>query len=242
MAYGWSVWLKRAVPLGGGLLLLSVQPWGWPVGIPMGLSLFAVILWGLRHQEREWEERTRRDRIRSQLRLISRQRHDCMNHIQVLLGYVSLGRTERIAPYLQELSERLTMEREASRVGSPSLALALITLNQRFPEWRWVTDIDEEAARLPQGLGECARLSLMETAGWLQEYAESDTEPADVYLKLIRKNGDLRLTLQPEWEPASVKTGDWEGLREKLSSEGIILESSGPEEGIRIRIRSEGHT
>jgi stage 0 sporulation protein B (sporulation initiation phosphotransferase) len=61
------------------------------------------------------------------LQIVNRLRHDIMNDIQVLFGYIQLKKYDNLSPYMEKI--RLNMHRESilSRLGIPSLVAYLLT-------------------------------------------------------------------------------------------------------------------
>src|SRR4051794_29440618 len=94
------------------LVLWLVQPWGW-----YGSLLFLILvllLFGLGL----WRIHTLLERNFSQgfKDWLSRQRHDWMNHLQVMMGYVSLKKTDQLKQYLTRLSQRMIHERNLAEL------------------------------------------------------------------------------------------------------------------------------
>ncbi|GAA4705216.1 Spo0B domain-containing protein [Brevibacillus fulvus] len=63
------------------------------------------------------------------LTLLNRQRHDWMNHLQVLLGYLKLGRPEQGEEYLKRVTELLNHESSLSRINCSALSVFFQTFN-----------------------------------------------------------------------------------------------------------------
>lgn len=241
--YGWGFWLKWVTPLGVGILLLSVQPWGWPVGLALGLVLITVTLWWMGCWFRQLERHFQEENACEQLELLHRQRHDWMNHLQVLIGFSSLNKPERILPYLQGLVDRLELERQGSRVKNPSLALGLTLLNQRYPEWRWTLEIGGEVDHLPKNVAGQTCEILEKTAVWLKPFAQGEGDLKDLYLQLFLDQGTLLFRYMPEWEEEKgFPPGEWEQLRAMIKVCGgePVLRDSGRSFDIRVPV--EGNT
>ncbi len=60
--------------------------------------------------------------------LLRSQRHSFMNHLQVISGWLQLGRPDRARQYLESIASRMSGEGEAVRQVSSSTALAIMTL------------------------------------------------------------------------------------------------------------------
>lgn len=60
--------------------------------------------------------------------MLRSQRHSMMNHLQVILGWLQLGRPERARQYLETLASRMAGEGEAIRQAPAATALVMLTL------------------------------------------------------------------------------------------------------------------
>ncbi|HZW82959.1 MAG TPA: Spo0B domain-containing protein [Candidatus Deferrimicrobium sp.] len=54
------------------------------------------------------------------------QRHDFLNHFQVAMGYIQLGKAEKAFEYLQRAGQLATEQAAISRVSTPELAVELM--------------------------------------------------------------------------------------------------------------------
>lgn len=235
MTNGWATWLKPFGPVFVSMLLLILQPWGWMGSLPIVFFALVGLVWGLRHLHRVVRREQRMREAQTALELLSRQRHDWMNHIQVIMGYCSVGKPERIPPYLQRLAGTLEEERKAARVNDPCLAYALATLNQRFPEWHWTVHLDEEPRFTPEE-GEAVVCALETVGGFLRRKAGDNGDPPDVLLRLSREENHLILTFLPEADPeCRILPEEREQLRQQLKPCNGKPERFG-ENGMTVRI------
>lgn len=60
------------------------------------------------------------------LGLVRLLRHNFLNHLQVISGWLQLGQAERASAYLNQVAARLAGESQGARDLNPSLALALL--------------------------------------------------------------------------------------------------------------------
>ncbi|MFC4078371.1 Spo0B domain-containing protein [Salinithrix halophila] len=218
------------------ILLMAVQPWGWAVGIPLGIFTVLGVLRFL-HRERMREERFwRMKNAQTSLELMSRQRHDWLNHVQVIMGYLGMKRQERILPYLRELTDRAREEREAARVGYPPLALALSTLNQRIPEWRWFVETGEEMKEIDPEWGDRLCEALDRTTAWLRKQGRGMEEPEEVWLRVEKTDSDWQITIHPDFPPElKVEPSEWTNLRDTIRERGGALEREEAAGGFTLR-------
>lgn len=111
------------------------------------LALFGVMLWAYLLRELEWAsffvyvfslifglglilllegENKDRGHWRRTLELCRQQRHDFLNHLQVVLGWLQLGRPERAITYIHEAREIYDKERQLFFNGNQELAINLL--------------------------------------------------------------------------------------------------------------------
>lgn len=111
------------------------------------LALFGVMLWAYLLREREWAyffvyvfslifglglilllegENKDRGHWRRTLEFCRQQRHDFLNHLQVVLGWLQLGRPERAITYIHEAREIYDKERQLFFNGNQELAINLL--------------------------------------------------------------------------------------------------------------------
>jgi stage 0 sporulation protein B (sporulation initiation phosphotransferase) len=68
------------------------------------------------------------------LTVLNRQRHDWLNHFQVLLGYLKLGRPEAGEEYLKRVTEEAHRESVIARINCPLLSVFFLTFNALHDE------------------------------------------------------------------------------------------------------------
>jgi len=63
------------------------------------------------------------------LDVLNRQRHDWLNHVQVLLGYLHLNRTEQGVSHLKRIAQMAMQESMVARLNSSLLSVFFLTFN-----------------------------------------------------------------------------------------------------------------
>ncbi|MGE5701828.1 MAG: Spo0B domain-containing protein [Clostridia bacterium] len=76
------------------------------------------------------------------LQLLNQQRHDWLNHVQVLMSYLKLGRPERAEEYLKRVTEMVNQEGMISRIQFPQLSVFLLSFNALHNELRLDVKLD----------------------------------------------------------------------------------------------------
>ncbi|NGM83533.1 sporulation protein [Paenibacillus sp. 7124] len=115
--------LSVAFPLG----LASIWPALWS-SLVLGLWAVAAALISVatvrRHYEREiWKQ----ERILQQtaIRMLTHHRHDWMNDLQVLYGYIQLGKPDKSVQCVERIKERIALDSRIAKLGIPSLVFYL---------------------------------------------------------------------------------------------------------------------
>ncbi|OYD08244.1 Spo0B domain-containing protein [Paludifilum halophilum] len=235
MEDGWTYGFKHFAPACGFILLMALQPWGWSVGVPLGFLTVCMLLRGWKRFGRALEKQCRLRNADETLQLLSRHRHDWMNHVQVVTGYASMGQAQRIPPYLEKQVNRLQEERLISRVEPSFLALTLVTLPQEYPEWQWEIHVDESARRLTFRDGERIQAALKEVLSRLTPFSGDGEDPAEIWLRLWKEGKEVRLTLDPELPVDHLpSTIDREELRDRIKRWKAVLQPEAESMTIRF--------
>lgn len=88
------------------------------------------------------------------LTILNQQRHDWLNHFQVLLGYLRLGRPEEGEAYLQRVTEQTHQESHIARIQCPPLSVFFLTFHALHSDLRLeveiYNDVDLSTLQIPQ--------------------------------------------------------------------------------------------
>ena len=76
-------------------------------------------------------------------KIFSELRHEWMNHIQVLMGYLMMKREESIKDYLNRLVKQAQTERIISNLSYAPLAVSLLNIRHRLKEWELSLNVSE---------------------------------------------------------------------------------------------------
>ncbi|SDK40586.1 Spo0B domain-containing protein [Sediminibacillus albus] len=68
--------------------------------------------------------------------LLSHYRHDWMNELQLLTGYASMGKLDKVQDKIQQISMAMEKERRISNAGLPRTALWAISFNWNYSNFR----------------------------------------------------------------------------------------------------------
>lgn len=75
-------------------------------------------------------EKIERDLAESNLRMLRCHRHDFLNHLQVILGYIQLGRNSSAINYIKGINQELKGIRVISGLKMPEMAVMLLSKKQ----------------------------------------------------------------------------------------------------------------
>jgi hypothetical protein len=111
-----------------GLTMMDIV-WFFTITVVFVLSMFFYV--------RETKKEHQQQEAAKTKRLLSKIRHDLMNHVQVLMGYQMMKREDKISDYLDRLAEHAMEEREIAELQDEKLVVFLLTLSHSYPQWEW---------------------------------------------------------------------------------------------------------
>jgi Signal transduction histidine kinase regulating citrate/malate metabolism len=125
---------------------------------------------------------------REMMRALSHYRHDWMNDLQVLCGYISLRKYDKLAPYLEKIKDKMSEESYIAGLGNTSLSLLLLSYRQYSQHYELHVTLDRSVNlhELPIRQDRLARL----VKEGLQLF-QHDAEPA------VEEENTLELTFAP---------------------------------------------
>lgn len=76
--------------------------------------------------------------------LLSHYRHDWMNQLQILHGYASMGKVDKVQEKLQGVIQEAHEESKLMKLQSPHFALWVIQFNTQFKQFRLTYNIERQ--------------------------------------------------------------------------------------------------
>ncbi|GAB2672863.1 Spo0B domain-containing protein [Paenibacillus thermoaerophilus] len=131
-------------------------------------------------------------------------RHDRLNDIQVLLGYIRLGKPDRLAGYIDAMKRELERESRLAKLGVPELVVFLLTCPMR---WRHLkVDLqtgepgrgDVRLDRLPETGRRVTRIVCDAVSLIAESAPPSDGDVLRVEIGLRAEDNELRLRIETE--------------------------------------------
>jgi hypothetical protein len=80
------------------------------------------------------------------LNLLRVQRHDFVNHLQVISGYIQLKKHDKVMEYLTDISMALQNEGQVNKLENPILIASLLTNRHEAGKWQVPLDINAISA------------------------------------------------------------------------------------------------
>ncbi|MDY0405458.1 Spo0B domain-containing protein [Virgibacillus sp. 179-BFC.A HS] len=93
------------------------------------------------------------------LRLLQHNRHDLMNQIQLLKGYASMGKMEKVQEKLESMIQSADQERKLMNLHADEFSLWLIQFNRRYANLRLVYEVhitDANLSKMDAKMYRCA--------------------------------------------------------------------------------------
>jgi hypothetical protein len=107
---------------------IAVLVWNGRLWVNIIFIIWITTTAALWIKEERIAQRIRADRTllslqTSALRTLSHHRHDWMNDLQVLYGYIRMGKPDKTVQSVERIIERMTQESKIAKLGIPSLIL-----------------------------------------------------------------------------------------------------------------------
>lgn len=184
MATDTRKWLLACLP---AVVILCIAIVLEPEKGELNLYLFAamiVLLIGIWWMSHHLREKHRLQEAQKLKRVLARQRHDWMNHVQVLQGYLALNKGEEAKKYLQKMIYRSMRDRRVSDLTYPPLSVFLLTLEQKFSQWRVYISLGEP---IEMSTKEQRHLLVVLEIffHWLASVSRKHPEWTDLYLQIV---------------------------------------------------------
>lgn len=124
------------------------QPWGktgqW-LFVLLSIAAVTISYFFLRRSIQSEEQRRQALLIGE---LAAMKRHDLLNHVQLLMSYVSMNRPEKVKEYLQRMTEQANQERKLTEFTLPDLVSYLMLLPYTYKRWKWSLDVTGEIKKI----------------------------------------------------------------------------------------------
>lgn len=137
------------------------------------------------------------------LRLFNHYRHDWMNDIQVLMGYVQLKKYDKLSSLMDKIKEKVKQESYVSKLGIPHLILHLLTFQAEVKELTLDIRLHEEVHLSELKHPEASAEDIIAVLDAFKKEAGESTEDQNLLELHLQREGD-RLQLMAVYEGAYV--------------------------------------
>ncbi|WP_248927391.1 Spo0B domain-containing protein [Paenibacillus hamazuiensis] len=140
-----------------GLLILLLLLWlvagtmGW-IGrgvTGLALLLLSIVLWkgtvASEHRERAaLLQSKQREYEHMLIRTLNHHRHDWMNDIQVLFGYIQLKKYDNLHRYMEKIKSKIEQESAISKLGDPALVAYLLSFRTQTNDVQLDVELEQD--------------------------------------------------------------------------------------------------
>jgi stage 0 sporulation protein B (sporulation initiation phosphotransferase) len=111
------------------------------------------------------------------LQIVNRVRHDIMNDIQVLFGYIQLKKFDNLSPHMEKIRAGFHRESLLSKLGIPSLVTYLYTFRVHVKKLQLEVELEQELSlqELPIR-DDLIYILVHDTIELFHQYADADQE------------------------------------------------------------------
>ncbi|WP_219837959.1 Spo0B domain-containing protein [Paenibacillus sp. R14(2021)] len=127
---------------------------------------------------------------------LNHHRHDWMNDLQVLYGYIRMGKMDKTIPYVEQIRERMMSESKIAKLGDPALIMFLQSFRTQCNTMVIDMDIDGDVnlADLPLDGRRAAETVMALIQAYRFATAPNYGEPAKLLIDLSRDEDELHIS------------------------------------------------
>ncbi|MFD0694099.1 Spo0B domain-containing protein [Paenibacillus sp. GCM10027628] len=175
-----------AIVLIGLTGLMFVEPWVIRVALLLITVLCGYTAFKLEASRlhEKWSQELQRQENQNDsnvLQIVNRLRHDWMNDMQLLFGYIQLKKFDNLQPYMEKIKMNMQQESNLSKLGIPSLIAYLLLFRVQSKSLQLEIELDQEVnlGQLPlrEGLIETM---VRKTVELFKQYAASGGDECGV--------------------------------------------------------------
>lgn len=137
------------------------------------------------------------------LRLFNHYRHDWMNDIQILMGYVQLKKYDKLSALMEKIKTKVQQESYVSKLGIPHLILHLLTFQAEVKELSLDIRLVEEVHLSELERPEASAEDIIAVLDAFKEEATNSIEDENLLVLYLSREGQ-RLLLTAVYEGAYV--------------------------------------
>jgi len=197
-------------------------------------------------EEKDWPSRMLDEQRQLWIDAFSHARHDWLNDLQMIIGYVQLRKYDKLTACVDMLKQRMAEESRTSKLGSPGLVEALLTVRARVRPFAFKLSIEERFQMRAGAQGpETAELAVRRLLAGFEEASEKGERGADNALTCAFSNEQADTAIAFTYEgaySASVLRRTVGDLKKqlRLTAPACSLSASYDAEEARVVIRLPG--
>ncbi|WP_379130871.1 Spo0B domain-containing protein [Paenibacillus sp. sgz500958] len=196
----WAVLLSVAFPL--GLICWQTSLW---TCLLLALWVMAVVvfsnIWNQRHYERELNLQER-GLQRAAIRTLNHHRHDWMNDLQVLYGYIQLGKPDKTLQTVERIKGRIALDSRIAKLGAPSLVFYIQSFRTHSNSLELDVQVEEglslENRLTPEAEEELTSIIMQTVRAYQYSGRSSLGEASKLCLDFTVDEGDILITFRAE--------------------------------------------
>ncbi len=230
MRRAWNVqWICGLLAVGSAVLLM-----GWNLAMIWRILIVMLLIVSLstgiisHYRKRIADEKIRvHSAYQNALDVINHQRHDWMNELQLLYGYVRLKKFDKLPDCVETIKERMADESRISKLGSPELVVYLLKNRVSGLMMPLEVHLSEtvELSRLALGTSQDQITELIERAVQVYRFAPKANGQAVAPLKLSISVEDNRLWIDFDYQGKLLRPDEVASQLQQMATErGVRLE------------------
>ncbi|CAM3320640.1 Spo0B domain-containing protein [Paenibacillus lupini] len=139
------------------------------------------------------------------IKTLNHHRHDWMNDLQVLFGYIRMNKLDKTVEYVEKIRVRMTEESQIAKLGVPSLISYIQSFRTLTNAMQLQVKMDEDIHlnELPNEGRDFAETLISLINAYRFQVKTGYGDPATLTLKLSKEEGTLVVTFQYEGELTS---------------------------------------
>jgi hypothetical protein len=139
-----GIWAFATLPVPAAAVFVWRDSWWPPIVLVLWTALAAACFAAVMTREsRARSARLLEDARVSAIRTLSHHRHDWMNDLQILYGYIRLNRLDKAAQIVDRIRERMENDGRVSQIGSTELSAFLLSFRTMCDHMRLEVQVAE---------------------------------------------------------------------------------------------------
>lgn len=211
------------------VILPAVTIWIWEERL-WALLLFVFWVAGAayvvisldRKEQAEKAARQIRETQEMSIKTLTHHRHDWMNDLQVLYGYIRMNKPDKVSHFVERIRDRMAMESVYSKLGEPALVFYIQSLRTFSSVFHADVRVEGEVnlSQLPVDASKLSHtiIGLME----LYRHDAETTKGDPVQLRVVLRRDEDGVTLEFEYDGELTLSQEAASQWSRLMNEGVV--------------------